>query len=129
MMAVLELPPRLACSMRVSLLSLNGTWLLPCTTPCYVMLAVTDSLCQTCARHALQFCSPQTFLLHMSQTAQVSLYHVMCALVMRLSGSTETNAVEASVMTHSTMPDVCMAQGTHQALHGTSGLPDGYCCY
>jgi len=34
MMAVLELPPRLACSMRVSLLSLNGTWLRPCTTPC-----------------------------------------------------------------------------------------------
>ncbi len=35
MMAVLELPPRLACSIRVSLLSLNGTWLLPCTRPCH----------------------------------------------------------------------------------------------
>ena len=31
MMAVLELPPRLACSILVSLLSLKGTWLLPCT--------------------------------------------------------------------------------------------------
>lgn len=34
MMAVLELPPRLACSIRVSLLSLNGTWLRPCMPTC-----------------------------------------------------------------------------------------------
>ena len=45
MMAVLELPPRLACSMRVSLLSLKGTWLLPCTRPCYVMLTTISDYC------------------------------------------------------------------------------------
>jgi len=44
MMAVLELPPRLACSMRVSLLSLKGTWLLPCTMSCYVMLITRSDL-------------------------------------------------------------------------------------
>lgn len=31
MIAVLEFPPRLACSILVSLLSLKGTWLLPCS--------------------------------------------------------------------------------------------------
>lgn len=46
MIAVLEFPPRLACSILVSLLSLKGTWLLPCSLQQRIqMLTVMSWVC------------------------------------------------------------------------------------
>ncbi len=136
MMAVLELPPRLACSMRVSLLSLNGTWLLPCTTPCYVTLITTFFETRSlwfwtyCARHVtpvLQLCSSHTFMLHKSDCTSQLVPCYVC-ISNEAFRSTESNALEANMMTHDARPHVGIAQGTHQALHGTSHFPDGYSC-
>lgn len=111
MMAVLELPPRLACSMRVSLLSLKGTWLLPCTRRCYVMLIAhffgSLWIWTHCARHVtplLQSCSPQDscFTSHKMHKSACSQPYMHQQEGLTFEHCCKSNAVQANVDRHAT---------------------------